>query len=336
MAICTLAVLSLAVAMTAGWRLYFQLRDERQMILRVAASLPTTPTPPADDPGANASEAASKLLLGNSKPEVSMAALPDPAVPTPSLMGKENPQAVSLVDIAKTETSGKSMAAAAPVPEVVLPKQLDAATDVLQKFWHAPSLDVKAQYVLNPERVKPLMREYYEVQHHADPQSGKMLNSGGYRINGRSVLVMSFSSARPGDVLEMALLPIPGGSYLIDWESYVGYSEMAWADFKKQRTAKPTLFRCYASKSDYYNYEFADDKKFMSYNLLSPDGLYSVHAYCERDSNVGRALGESVNVNAQYMGLTLRLAFPEKAESDHCVRIVGVVADRWMVLADAP
>jgi hypothetical protein len=32
------------------------------------------------------------------------------------------------------------------------------------------------------------------------------------------------------------------------------------------------------------------------------------------------------------MALTLRLAFPEKAESDHCVSITGVVANRWLLV----
>jgi hypothetical protein len=29
--------------------------------------------------------------------------------------------------------------------------------------------------------------------------------------------------------------------------------------------------------------------------------------------------------------LTLRLAFPNQAQSDHCVKIVGLLADRWLL-----
>ncbi len=339
MAVCTLAVLCLTVTLFTGWQHYFQMREERQMILRVAATAPSRmpATPVAIDSGSKKpmSKAAHDLLNGSS-PVVAEAAAPsapsaEPSASTPSLMGKN--LEVSLVDIAKTETTGQSIASA-PVAEPVSPKQVDAATDVLQKFWHATSTDEKADYVLHKERVKPLMHNYYNEQHNVDPQSGSMLNSSSYRINGRSVLLMTFSSARPGDVLEMALLPTSNGSYLIDWESYVGYSELSWTDFKKRRVAAPTLFRCFAAKSDYYNYEFEDEKKFLSLNLLSPDGLFSVHAYCERTSSIGQALAQMVGQNAHYMGLTLRLAFQEQAKSDHCVRITGIIADRWLVLSD--
>lgn len=125
----------------------------------------------------------------------------------------------------------------------------------------------------------------------------------------------------------------PDGQFLLDWESFIGYSEISWSEFKKQRSAAPLLFRAFAAASDYYNFEFADQKdKYLAVNLLSPDGVESVHGYCERRSQLGTQLQEILGKHEGEAGVTLRLAFPENAESNHCVRIVELVSDRWLIL----
>ena len=122
------------------------------------------------------------------------------------------------------------------------------------------------------------------------------------------------------------------GRFVLDWTSYVGFSQMGWGDFKKDRTTTSTLFRTFATSSDYYNYEFTDRKKYLSVNLLSPDGLVSLHGFCERATPIGTALSHTLSRSNTMSGIVVRLAFPERAESDHCVWIRQFVSDRWLVL----
>jgi hypothetical protein len=95
---------------------------------------------------------------------------------------------------------------------------------------------------------------------------------------------------------------------------------------------------------DYYNFEFADEKKFIGVRLFSPDGAWALSGFCEREGPEGSAVkgllaanGEAAAGEAKqqavknFMPVTVRLAFPEKSSSDHCVWIREVVCGQWFV-----
>ena len=47
---------------------------------------------------------------------------------------------------------------------------------------------------------------------------------------------------------------------------------------------------------------------------------------------MGTALTQTLSRTGTMCGIVVRLAFPEKAESDHCVWVRQFVSDRWLVL----
>jgi hypothetical protein len=202
------------------------------------------------------------------------------------------------------------------------------------EYFSAKDWRAKATYVNDGAILLDSMRDFYEVRKSGDPLLGTLQNRQRYRLDGTEILYYSYESPnRHGNILEIALRRSTDGKFLIDWESLVGHSEMSWSDFKRERPAKPVLFRAFATLSDYYNFEFADQQeKYLSVNLLSPDGLESVHGYCERKSELGRTLLNVMSRNQSVCGITLRLAFSEKAESNHCVNITQLIADRWLLL----
>ena len=132
--------------------------------------------------------------------------------------------------------------------------------------------------------------------------------------------------------LDVAMIAQPNGKFLIDWESMVGASDLPWLEFKKTRPTQPFLVRVFARPDDYFNYEFSDDKRWSAAHLTSPDGNFFIYGYCEKDSEVARTLASIFEQVRGRAALTLRIAYPEKAESDHCARIVGIVANRWLLV----
>lgn len=243
---------------------------------------------------------------------------------------------VSLTDIAK---DSQSASPEVPRETVTISLSLDnnspdvqQADDLLDRYLRTANWKDRLQYVYQAERVAPQMANFYEKQKGSDPATGALLNRGRYRLDGTEILHFTYSCNRPGDVLELAMKRDTSGKFVLDWESYVGYSEMSWADFKKERSTKAMVFRAFATLSDYYNYEFGDRGKYVSVNLLSPDGLVSLHGYCERQSALGTAITRALGRASQITGLTLRLAYPERAESDHCLAIKQMVSDRWLLL----
>jgi hypothetical protein len=153
-----------------------------------------------------------------------------------------------------------------------------------------------------------------------------------FRLNGKEVLLFSYAGTRIDGSLDVALITQPDGQYKLDWESYVGASDLSWPDLKKLRSTEPRVFRVFAKLDDYFNYEFTDDKRYLCLHLSSSDSFYFVKGYCERASPLGKTVESLLGSGPERVALTLRLSFPEQAQSDHCVLINGVVANRWLIV----
>lgn len=299
-----------------GWQWFFEHNARRAAIMEFAAKKEVEAKKRAD---AAATAEISEVLPKAKQPE-------------------DNLPKVSLGDMAKEGLAGKD-GSAVPKEAVTITLPLDPnspdvqqADDLLQAYWKTKKWQERMPFVYQPERTRVLMEQFYDVQKGSDPVSGALLNRGHYRIDGTEILHFTYSCNRPGDVLELAMRRNADGRFVLDWTSYVGFGEMSWDTFKKERSTTPKLFRAFASGSDYYNYEFTDRQKYLSVNLLSPDGQISLHGYCERDSPLGTALAHTLSRTNTMSGVVIRLAYPEKSESDHCVIIQQFVADRWLML----
>lgn len=245
---------------------------------------------------------------------------------------------ISLSDMAR-ELSKDATSPEAPAEPITITLPFDpstpevrAAEATLKKYLSTSDWRERLSYVYDSERVKPLMQQFYEKQKNKDPEIGTLLNRGRYRLNGTEILHFSYSCSRPGDLLELALRRNGDGDFVLDWTSFVGFSELSWQEFKQHRPTSSFLFRVFASTSDYYNYEFTDQKKYLSVSLLSPDGQISIHGYCEREGEVGKALSRLLSRTQAMSGIIVKLAFPENAESNRCVLITQLVSDRWLLL----
>jgi hypothetical protein len=243
------------------------------------------------------------------------------------------------------------------VPQETLPLQPDApearqAISLLEAFRAAPTWRDKAAYVRDLDRCKPLMKVFYEDLKQSDPVVTAPMMA--FRAVGSSQPVVQLHQQRDGSQQRAAPPAIatfirqPSGEWKLDWESWVGHSEMPWSDFRAKRTITPTLFRVFVEEGNYYNYEFTDEKRYLSIVLRSPDGEQRLNGYCERDSRVGEAMrmltgslapGDRENparLPALYQRgsqtpVTLQLAFPPAAQSDNCVIITDLITGSWLV-----
>lgn len=280
-----------------------------------------------------------------------------------------DPKAIAAVDNLKgtVKDDGKPRRrkdeAAAPPPEKVVnyaeeleldaqvlrpdSAQVEEATSVLSKYWKARTWQEKLPLVFQPEQVKPHMEAYYGAQSSRDPQFGSFVSAAEIRVSARKVVSLCYrSTGRMGGVLHADFHRAPGGVLLLDWESLVGFSDRSMRDFRTARDKTETPFRVQAVRDDYYNFEFADEKKFLSLRLYTPDGDDFVHAFCERDSPIARKLQQvlgEVHLNARSVlssdvggpavnsfPITVAIAFPTHAQSDRCVRLDRFVSAWWL------
>ncbi|RYD32583.1 MAG: hypothetical protein EOP87_12575 [Verrucomicrobiaceae bacterium] len=125
----------------------------------------------------------------------------------------------------------------------------------------------------------------------------------------------------------MAFLDTPQG-LKIDWDSWAGWSEMSWEEFRSKKPAESQVFRVVLSPVVYYNFAFADESKWKSYRLISPDGEHSIYGYAEKDSMLEQRI--RLDADTRKVSLMLSLKFPEGATADNQVEIDGFVAEGWV------
>ena len=161
------------------------------------------------------------------------------------------------------------------------------------------------------------------------------MSQGRFRIDGTEIVLLTYRSARADGKLEIALRRSTGDRFVIDWESFVGYSEKSFAELKRSKPASPVLVRGLVQLHDYYNFEFSDAQKFLSVKVIAPDGDDFIHAYCLRDSQMGRWLLQDLGGRAEdslTKGYTLWINYPNNTQSDRCVNLIQIPAGRWLIL----
>jgi len=114
----------------------------------------------------------------------------------------------------------------------------------------------------------------------------------------------------------------------VDWESWVGWSDMPWDEFKEKQPKSPTRFRVHLKPIIYYNFGFSDDLKWRSYLVESPDGNHRFFAYVERGSRVDDLINLADNPSGD--DYVLDLCFPPDNPGSNQVLIAAWIADGWV------
>ncbi len=210
--------------------------------------------------------------------------------------------------------------------------ELTREAEVLaRKFLNAGNVDEMLGTVRKPEVAGSRMRKFYP--------EGKIEASGLSQFNSGAGLVTrgklhSFPVlTRDHEERSLAFIETPQG-LKIDWESWVGWSEIPWREFLANKPAGSHVFRVILTSVDYYNFGFSDDQKWQSYRLESPDREHTVYGYVEKNSALDAKLRPTAD--GQSILMTLALKFPPDAPSDSQVEIERLVCEGWVEEGGAP
>jgi hypothetical protein len=212
-------------------------------------------------------------------------------------------------------------AADAPLSDVAF---LAAAEPMAGKFLSATSIAELLPLVRNPQTAEPRLRSIHPDGKVAAPGMSDFNTTREVIRHGQSMTVKIRTSGM--DEKPLAFFITPEG-LKIDWESWVGWSEMPWDEFLTTKPVSAKLFRVWLSPVDYYNFGFTDDLKWQSYLFESPDGEHAVYGYVERGSVLDNRLRPSPDVKKTPLAVTL--SFPENATSRNQVLVGKVLAEGW-------
>lgn len=198
----------------------------------------------------------------------------------------------------------------------------------VKAFLEAPTREASLALVLDPEDSARKLDAWLAGETYAAPGFQGIV--GDPVTSGTGEGATSIVQLRTGDYnLREIILIKRDGRLKVDWDSWVGWSEMTWKEFRKKKPVEPVLFRVRLSIVDYFNFGFSDDHEWSSYRLDSRDGMDSLYGYVPRTGNLDQRL-RPVDVSATTKWV-VKLKFPPDATSDSQVVIDSVVGEGWLM-----
>lgn len=131
------------------------------------------------------------------------------------------------------------------------------------------------------------------------------------------------------------LLEEQTGDWLLDWESFVGYSQLGWDDLREQLPTEAVFVRGYATLSDYYNFEFDSPSELLCVRIDSPDNFHAIYAYVDRTSELAEEVVAQL-ARGRVRPVLAEVRYPGGASHDNQVILDEVVAWRWLDVRDQP
>ena len=208
---------------------------------------------------------------------------------------------------------------------------LAEAEPLAKKFLEARRIDELLALVRNPGVAEARMRRLYPDGTIAAPGMADFNLSAGITRHG-TITTLKVRT-RNFEEKTLAWVATPQG-LKIDWESWVGWSDMPWEEFLATKPTTPHTFRLILSNVDYYNFAFTDDVKWQAYRLSSPDQTHAIYGYAQRGSTVNSRLRPPPE-NAE-VPMILALKFPADATSNTQVLVDQVVAEGWVLENESP
>lgn len=231
-----------------------------------------------------------------------------------------------------------SPAAPAPVEKTVSSDPAEEsrqAAETVKRFLAASTIEERAALVRHPETTRPRMETWHSDSHPITPLSVLSFDdrSSEQTLDGINFLVLSMET---DDRYQraVALEKRPDGSYLVDWESFVFWSEPRWSEFLSKEPATAHDFRVTVSLDTYFNFTYNDPKQWFCYKLTDPEDWAHCWGYCPIDSDVGVKLNRMIRRQRQHgenvIKAILKLRFEESAKGRNQVLIEDVVQDGWI------
>ncbi len=212
------------------------------------------------------------------------------------------------------------------------------ALNLFSRFISASGWEEKKALVWRPEDVGPRMEEFYRTHPEAKVETISLKDVARNESGGRRWFTIRFRKVGQLEAFPdlYAYLWKTEEGYALDWESFIGHSELSMERLLRDRPEQPVLVRVIATLSDHYVREFSDEEKFVCLRLYSPDNRSFCFGYLSREHEAavdllellgGEMPGGFGEMPMAY--LTLKVRFLPNYEGTRELEIVEVVADSW-------
>jgi hypothetical protein len=226
-----------------------------------------------------------------------------------------------------------------------------AAYNTVIAFLKAQGLE-KLPYVRLPNRVRPLMEEWYRRHPDSVCEAGEVIQRGKMQMDEAFFVKLRVNVKEPNPLepgrtklvtrdyaVEIVEKENDQREYKIDWEVAVEWTPMSFEEFKRKQPRESIPLRVKMQGSGYYNHGFLDEKRWLACEIYYPrpdDTLeFLFYGYIDRRTKAWEDLAiytEAGNKGA----LILALKYPDNAVSYEQVIVEGLVHPSWFYTKDIP
>lgn len=217
------------------------------------------------------------------------------------------------------------------------------AEQAVRQFMAADGIEAKLPLVRQPERMRPLMQRWYRDGRSAGPmgvgepslqdkRGGDPGSAGYYVLLAMPVYVPD--PLNPGSTYEemtfFAVEEIRNGSsstYLVDWETSVGYQELPLETFKATMPPEASPFRIYMKADNYYNHGFSE-LEWQCVAIYYPGRDFHLYGYINRSTREGREMLPLVE-EGRRAGIIADLVYPPNPVSRDQVIVKRMRYPSW-------
>jgi hypothetical protein len=203
-----------------------------------------------------------------------------------------------------------------------------------RQFFKATTTAELARHVRHPERVKPLMDQYYADKrpiHHPLLRT-KLLQP--LTLGDRANFWMQSVELQNRETRNLIIEIAASGEPKIDWETLVCYQPMEWDQFARSRPEGASFdFRVHVQLDNFFSHEFKDSSRWNCFHLTALDSEETLFGYAQANEAVTADLIALLNQSGgQRVSVILRVNIPEDLQSRRGVVIEKLVSPRWIYL----
>ncbi len=157
------------------------------------------------------------------------------------------------------------------------------AEETLTAFLKAKTLDEMVQFVRRPDTARTRMEAFYATNPLQSYPNTGIIERAYNSLEGGEGILFTCETSR-GEKIKVPLVRIPDEApyYVVDWEVYVNYADVDWAEFLSARKPGSVgVFRLYATEEDYFGWQFSDPEAYLCMLLYGIERENSAFAYVD-------------------------------------------------------
>jgi len=200
---------------------------------------------------------------------------------------------------------------------------------ITEAFLNAETVSERAQFVRQPERVVPIMEQFYggeslrPISHRPFAQDTKIGVIDSMLM--LSVVLPDYSAH------SLALERLESGEFRVDWESFVGLSEVPWGHLAGDSPKFSVFVRAKVLPSDYFNYGF-EEEEWSCWQLEDATGEHRLFGYLPVGSDLDQLLKDHLEDRKKPSRMMMRVRFPDgPAQSHNQLEITEIIGRGWVL-----